>query len=120
MNAKVNPMENARKHYCSLAFWLIACLLIFISDGVHAKGQSVEIVTDEIRITKGGSGVNTVENSSGKIDPRAEIEGITVINEDVWIDGEKVPRTKTHYKSRKSGKTYMIKRGDGNVSVLEK
>lgn len=113
-------MENDGNSCCSLVFGLIAGLAFFIAGSVYAKGQSIEIVTDGVRITKGESGVNTVENSSGKIDQQAEIEGITVINEDVWIDGERVPRTKTHYKSKKSGKTYIIKRGGGNVSVLEK
>jgi hypothetical protein len=44
-----------------------------------------------------------------------------VINGEVFVDGEKVPKGKSPYTSKKSGKTYVIKWGkDGNVAVQEK
>ena len=46
------------------------------------------------------------------------MEGVAVINDDVFIDGEKVPRGKTRYTSKKTGKSYRIQWGkNGNVSV---
>jgi hypothetical protein len=49
------------------------------------------------------------------------MDGIAVINGEVFVDGEKVPKGKSPYTSKKSGKTYVIKWGkDGNVAVQEK
>ena len=61
---------------------------------------------------------STASNSSGSIGADVEMEGVAVINDDVFIDGEKIPRGKTRYTSKKSGKSYRIQWGkDGNVSV---
>lgn len=71
--------------------------------------------------TKGSSGSNVAASSAGTIDSSVEMEGIAVINDDVYIDGEKVPKGQRDYKSRKSGKTYEITRDkNGNVAVREK
>ena len=68
---------------------------------------------------KGGSSVAV--NTAGSIDEDVEMEGIAVINGEVFIDGVKVPKGKTSYTSRKTGKTYQIKWGrNGNVAVEEK
>lgn len=65
-------------------------------------------------------GGNEVSNESGVIEEGAEIEGITIINGEVSIDGVKVPRGVKKYRSPKSGKTYRIEWGKGdNVSVSE-
>ena len=49
-----------------------------------------------------------------------EIEGITIINGEVSIDGVKIPRGTRKYRSPKSGKSYLIEWGHGNnVSVAE-
>jgi len=46
------------------------------------------------------------------------MEGVAVINDDVFIDGEKIQRGKTSYTSKKTGKSYRIQWGkNGNVSV---
>ena len=94
--------------------------LFFLSPVISQAQVSVDISAPGVRVIKGSAGANHVENASGKIDPEAEIEGVAVINEDVWIDGEKLPRTKTQHKSKKTGKTYLIKRGGSNVTVSEK
>ena len=63
---------------------------------------------------------NTASNSSGLVDADVEMEGVAVINGDVFIDGEKVQRGKTLYTAKKSGKSYRIQWGkNGNVSVEE-
>lgn len=50
-----------------------------------------------------------------------EIEGITIINDKVYIDGVLVPNGRREVVSRKTGKVYRIDWGrDGNVSVTEK
>ena len=59
--------------------------------------------------------------NTGQIGSDVQIEGVTIINDDVFIDGEKVPRGKTVYTSKKSKKTYLIQWGkNGNISVSEK
>lgn len=64
-----------------------------------------------------GSG-NTSSNSSGSIDADVQMEGIAVINDDVFIDGEKIQRGKTRHTSKKTGKSYRIQWGkNGNISV---
>ncbi|MBP9219055.1 MAG: hypothetical protein KBD39_04140 [Sterolibacterium sp.] len=65
-------------------------------------------------------GQSDAENESGVIEEDVEIEGITVINGEVRIDGVPVSRGTKKYRSAKTGKTYRIKWGkDGNVSVSE-
>ncbi len=65
---------------------------------------------------------NTVANTSGEIDKDAAVEGVLVINDDVYIDGVKIDRGVSEYASRKTKKTYSIrwgKKGEG-ASVTEK
>ena len=80
--------------------------------GNTASGQNVSVQTD---------GKNTAVVNSGSVASDVEMEGITVINGEVWIDGKKIPKGKTSYTSRKTGKSYRIQWGkDENVSVTEK
>jgi hypothetical protein len=61
------------------------------------------------------------KNESETIGIDVEIEGVTIINEKVFIDGVLVPRGKREVVSRKTGKVYRIEWGrDGNVTVTEK
>lgn len=67
-----------------------------------------------------GSGENTVSINAGPIGTDVEMEGFAIINGEVFVDGEKVPRGKKTVVSKKSGKTYRIDWGkNGNVSVTE-
>ena len=61
------------------------------------------------------------KNESETVGIDVEIEGVTIINEKVFIDGVLVPRGKREVVSRKTGKVYRIEWGrDGNVTVTEK
>ncbi|WP_300329198.1 hypothetical protein [Accumulibacter sp.] len=65
---------------------------------------------------------NFVANTSGEVDKDAVIEGVLIINDDVYIDGAKIDRGVGEYFSKKTRKTYSIrwgKKGEG-ASVTEK
>lgn len=63
---------------------------------------------------------SVASNQTGIIDSSAEIEGVTIINDSVYIDGERVPSHVTRFKGRKSGLVYSIKWGkNGNISVTQ-
>lgn len=63
---------------------------------------------------------NEARNEAGVIDEDAEIEGITIINGSVSIDGVKIPRGVRKFHSAKTGRSYRIDWGKGdNVSVTE-
>lgn len=64
---------------------------------------------------------NSVQLNSGSIAPDVQIEGVTVINGEVFIDGEQVPKGRTSFTAKRSGKSYRIQWGkNGNVSISEK
>ncbi len=99
------------KNIALLVFFSILC------GGAYAQ-VSVDVSGYGVRIQKGNNDVGTSSNS---VAPDVEMEGVAVINGEVFIDGKKVPKGKTLYTSKKSGKTYRITWGkDGNVSVEEK
>lgn len=61
---------------------------------------------------------NDVGVDNGVISNDAEIEGITIINGKLWIDGQAVRHGTTRHVSPKSGKRYRIQWGaDGNIAV---
>lgn len=92
---------------------------------VQTGGNGTSVVTNNggtnsSVTTKGGGSSSIVTNSAGTIGPNVQLEGITILNNDVYIDGEKVPRGKSPVKSKKTGKVYVIKWGkDGSVAVQE-
>lgn len=104
----------------------MACLGVFLVTPLVALGQvTVDVPGAGVKIDKAkgntsvsiGSG-STAGNSSGSIDADVQMEGVAVINDDVFIDGEKVQRGKTRHTSKKTGKSYRIQWGkNGNVSV---
>lgn len=96
-------------------------VLIFLSmlSGASLAQVSVDISGHGVRVQQGGSGVSV--NSGGSVANDVQMDGVAVINGEVFVDGDKVPKGKTLYTSKKSGKTYRITWGkDGNVSVSEK
>ena len=106
---------------------IIACF------GLLAGAAVAQVVVDvpgvSVNVGKGKSGNSaisigpgsTASNSSGSIGADVQMEGVAVINDDVFIDGEKIPRGKTKHTSKKTGKTYRIQWGEnGNVSVEQK
>ena len=94
-----------------LSLTLIGCAHAQVS--VDLSGGGVRVQT--------GKGASVASNTAGTIDPDVQMDGVAIINGEVFVDGEKVPKGKSPYTSRKSGKTYNIKWGkDGNVAVQEK
>lgn len=100
--------------------------------GVSVGGQDVRIGADgsvsirgvgqeDVRVGSGsqvsvGQG-GSARSSVGEIAPGANIEGVTIINGKLWIDGKEIPPGVKSYKSPKTGKLYRIERQGGNVSV---
>jgi len=95
--------------------------LLFSTAQVSAQ-VAVDISGAGIKVQTGGAhGASVATNNTGSLGPGVEMEGVAVINGEVFVDGVKVPRGKTSYFSKKSGKTYIIQWGkDGNVAVHEK
>jgi len=96
--------------------------------GAAWAGTSVLVTADEIRLRSGtdetrvvhGSKGSTPDASAGEVGADVEMTGVAIINGNVFIDGEKLPRGKRTFTSKKTGKKYAIEWGkDGNVSVAE-
>lgn len=99
--------------------------------GISSGGQDVRINADgsvSVRgagedVGVGGGGRvsvgpgNEAKSSVGEIAPGANIEGVTIINGKLWIDGKEIPPGVKRYKSPKTGKRYNIERKGKNVSV---
>ena len=86
--------------------------LAFAQVSVDLSGLGVNVQT--------GKG-NTAVHTGGSVESDVQMDGVAVINGEVFVDGEKVPRGKSPYTSKKSGRTYNIKWGkDGTVAVQEK
>lgn len=101
------------KPICAIALALaLSAPPVMAQVSVDLSGVGVKVQT--------GKG-NTAVNTSGTIDSDVQMDGVAVINGEVFVDGEKVPRGKSPYTSKKSGRTYNIKWGkDGTVAVQEK
>lgn len=97
-------------------------LAFLIFAGSASAQVSVDVSGYGVRVQQSGSSeVSVNTGNSGDVASDVEMDGVAVINGDVFIDGGKVPKGKTLYTSKKSGKTYRINWGkNGNVSVSEK
>ena len=98
---------------CTIFFWA----------GTAGSQVSVDVSDYGVHVQQGGNvKVQTKANTSGGIiGSDVQIEGVAIINGDVFIDGEKIPKGKKTYTSKKTKKTYLIHWGEnGNVSVAEK
>jgi hypothetical protein len=105
----------------------LACLGgLFVAPGFAIGQVSVGVPGANVKLEKGAGGNtaisigpgSTASNSAGSIDADVQMEGVAVINDDVFIDGEKIQRGKTRHTSKKTGKSYRIQWGkNGNVSV---
>lgn len=82
---------------------------------------SVDISAGNVHVQTGKGGSVAV-NKSGVIDmDDIDMEGVAVINNKVFIDGEEVPKGKTSFVSKKTKKRYSINwNKDGSVAVSEK
>lgn len=103
---------------------------LFLAGGAAAQisivtpGQDVKIGGDgSVKARSAGSAVSGRNNEAsvtvGNISADADVEGVTVINGRVLIDGKDVPSSVTRYKSPKTGRVYLIQRKGGAVSVSE-
>ena len=108
-----NQMGTAK--FLQAGLLTVMGLMVQVSDAQVA----VDVSGHEVRITsEKGSSVNL---NSDAIGPDVQIEGVAVINGEVFIDGARVPKGKTSFTAKKTGKSYRIQWGkDGNVSVSEK
>lgn len=102
--------------------FISAVLLASLALGTANAQTAVDVSAPGVRVQTGGKGGSSVAvNTAGSIEEDVDMEGVAVINGEVFIDGVKVPRGKTAYTSGKTGKTYQIKWGrNGNVAVEEK
>lgn len=112
----------------SNSFLVAALFLCAISSpggaqvSIKTPGQHVTIGNGNVSV--GGNGVTAVatEGSAasvtvGGIDTDADIQGVTVINGRVSIDGKEIPPNVTRYKSPRTGTVYLIHRKGAAVSV---
>lgn len=86
--------------------------------GFPAIGHDSRAGGDGSAMAKGNR--NEVSSTVGEIDPGASIEGVTIINEKVWIDGKEIPPGVKSYKSPRTGEVYVIERRGRNISVTGK
>ncbi|MCX7170259.1 MAG: hypothetical protein NTY41_08205 [Proteobacteria bacterium] len=100
---------------------LQACWIVSL--GLLLSPASAQVAVDVSRHgvkVQTGNG-NSAKIASGEVAPDVQMEGVAIINDEVFIDGERVPKGKTSYTAKKTGKSYRIQWGkDGNVSVSEK
>lgn len=103
----------------SVAKALAVICLVPLSAGVFAQ-VSVDLSAFGVKVETGNKGVNVKSPTNSTVGSDVEMEGVAVINGDVYIDGQKIPRGTKTYKSKKTGKSYRIQWGKGdNVSVEE-
>lgn len=103
-------------------FWLTT-YAFFLFVGTAGSQVSVDVSDYGVHVQQGGNVKvkSKTNNSGGSIGHDVQMEGVAVINGDVFIDGEKIPKGKKIYTSKKTRKTYLIHWGEsGNVSVAEK
>jgi hypothetical protein len=86
-------------------------------DVLIGKDGSIKARSDDAASTS--SRKNDARVTIGGIADDANVEGVTIINNRVSIDGKDVPPNVTRYKSPKTGKIYLIERKGGSVSVSE-
>lgn len=113
-NHYVNQSSEEKMKNISLAIYagMLVCSTAFAQ-------VSVDTSNGNVRVQSGKGG--TVIINSGVIEPDADIEGVTIINNKVFIDGEEVPKGKNTFVSKKTKKRYSISWGkDGNIAVAEK
>lgn len=89
---------------------------------VTTAGHQVRVGSSSVTVRAEGISTvatdgNTASVTVGGIDSDADVQGVTVINGRVSIDGKDIPANVTRYKSPKTGTVYLIQRKGGSVSV---
>ena len=99
--------------------WIALVFSALIAVGAAAAADTQRSVdARDINIVSEGQG-NDVSVNIGGIDG-AEIEGVSIINGSVFIDGRQVPDSATRYRSRsRSGVVYLIRRSATGVEIVD-
>lgn len=93
-------------------------MLLCATFGLFSAAQSAQTGGSGMRIQIGNN--NDARVDSGTISDDAEISGITIINDRLWINGREVARGTTRYTAHQTGKRYRIQWGkNGNIAVTE-
>ena len=102
-----------------LACWMASMGLML---NLASAQVAVDVSSHGVKVQTGnGNSAKIASGTSGTVAPDVQMEGVAIINDEVFIDGERVPKGKTSYTAKKTGKSYRIQWGkDGNVSVSEK
>lgn len=98
-------------------------LVNFFAPTYMAYAQvAVDVSAGNVHVQTGKGGGAVAVNQSGVIDADdIDIEGVAIINNKVFIDGQEVPRGKTIFVSKKTKKRYVINwNKNGSVAVSEK
>ncbi len=100
--------------------FVVAYIAGVCSAQVSVSGPGYRIDVERGGLTRTQTAMSNGE--AGKVLAEdAEIEGVTIVDSDVFIDGERVEKNKSWVISRKTGRKYQILRDrDGNISVTER
>lgn len=101
--------------FLCIAAWPAGAQVNVKMPGQESKVGNVNVQADGVTAiaTEGNNASVTV----GGIEADANVQGVTVINGRVSIDGKDVPANATRYKSPKTGTVYLIQRKGNSVSV---
>ena len=94
------------------------CIFFVFSATLVAAQVSVNISKSGVRVLS-DSGSQVSEDLKGT-DSDIQIEGVTTINERVYIDGDEIKPGTSRVTARKSKKKYLLTWGkNGNISIKE-
>lgn len=97
------------------------CWLLSLGLLMNSAQAQVAVDVSKYGVKVQSANENSVQMIPGSIASDVQIEGVTVINGEVFIDGEQVPKGRTSFTAKRSGKSYRIQWGkNGNVSISEK
>lgn len=108
-----------------LAASILLCLMPWGAGAdvtVKTPGHDVRVGSGSVNVRAEGVTAIATEGSEasvtiGGIAGDADVQGVTVINGRVSIDGKDIPANVTRYKSPKTGTVYLIQRKNGSVNV---
>lgn len=99
----------------NMKLFLLALLALATSYAL-ATGVSIKGYGYDVNIQSD----NSKSQSADEFEPDTQLIGVTIINEKLFIDGERIPKNKLTHKSKITKKTYVIKWGpNDNISVKE-
>lgn len=98
---------------------MATALILGVAAGAEAAGQEGKtgITVRAEGISTTATDGNTASVTVGGIEGEVDVQGVTVINGRVSIDGKEIPAGVTRYKSPRTGTVYSIERKNGAVNV---